>query len=195
MVHTVDAAKAMRHHYDDDKLEKRILQNKGGRSQTLLEKMVNGTGLEVESILGPSSLNQVPQFLKDHGPALVSRFSTDDFFKNKKGGYVCQNGTFRLIQFDRKGEKDTHTFLGLGGLTLTEEDALRTMEDKNKKAESPLPTSHLFHAVSKSFSNEPDEGEIDADGVLEGAGGLHAMILIGIRVDDTAKKWFLIQNT
>ena len=119
----------------------------------------------------------------------------DDFFKNKKGGYVCQNGTFRLIQFDRKGEKDTHTFLGLGGLTLTEEDALRTMEDKNKKAESPLPTSHLFHAVSKSFSNEPDEGEIDADGVLEGAGGLHAMILIGTRVDDTAKKWFLIQNT
>ena len=199
MVHTVDVAKAMRHHYDDDKLEKRILHNKGGQSQTLLTRMVKGTGLEIGDVLKPKRLKKAPKYLKENGPALVSRFSTDKFFKEKKGGYKCSDGTYRLVQFDRNEDKDTHTFLKLGELTPTEEDILRTMERKNKKEEPPLPASPLIHMVSKSFSTEDttgDEEEMEPDCVLEGAGGLHAMILIGARVeDDTGKNWFLIQNT
>ena len=33
------------------------------------------------------------------------------------------------------------------------------------------------------------------EAVLEGAGGLHAMILIGARLDGFGKMWFLLQNT
>lgn len=58
-VHTVDVAKAMRHYCNDDKLKRRVLQNKGGKSQTLLEKMVTGAGLEIGSSIEPDDLGEV----------------------------------------------------------------------------------------------------------------------------------------
>jgi hypothetical protein len=133
--------------------------------------------------------------VKKKGPAVVSRFSTDDYFKNK--GSVCRNreyvnedGTFCILQFDRVDDRDTHDFLELGAASVAEKATLKRMEDQNKKSEVTTP---LAPAVAQSFSSESRDDDTELEDVTEGAGGLHSMICIGGRVDD-GNNWFLIQN-
>jgi len=194
-VHTVDVAKFVRHSYDAGKLKRRVLENKGGKSQKLLEKMVVGTGLQIGNTI--CSLRYAAENVTEYGPALVSRFSTDLLFKAHHGDYVNENGTFRIHQFDQENERDTHKFFELGHATPEEREFVRKMEETNKKPEEDAASDPVFHTISQSYSSESNkEGGTETNSDLEGAGGLHAMILIGYRKEpNSGKMWFLIQNT
>lgn len=190
-VHTVDVAKAMRHYYNEDKLKRRVLGNKGGASLKLMEKLVFGTGLKIGANLPPDELGEcdLKARMTTKGPALVSRFYTDEYLKKNRGDYVKEDGTFRLHQFDRVNDVDTHAFLELGAPDETEKNALQAMEEEGKKPVGTAPAS--IPDLSGSMSKD----SLDGNAGLEGAGGLHAMICIGGRKDNSEKNWFLIQNT
>mmetsp|Transcript_5649 Transcript_5649/g.11707 ORF Transcript_5649/g.11707 Transcript_5649/m.11707 type:complete len:517 (-) Transcript_5649:215-1765(-) len=197
-IHTVDVAKAMRHYYDDRKLELRILENKGGVSEQLLRSMVADKGLDIGITLSPDVLQLAHFYLRTRGPALVSRFSTDDFFKSTTGDYFA-NEKYHIPQFDRVNNQDTQRFLELGVLSEDQEKAVTTMKEKNMKLEgvegdAPSPGIPI-RAVSHSFSSESHENGSETDSIHKGAVGLHAMTLIGGRKDDSGNVWFLLQNT
>lgn len=203
IVYTVDVPKFMRRYYDDNKLMKRILENKGGKSQVLLSKMIENSGLQVGSTIAADDIlagvGFVTRCITKKGPALVSRFCTDEFFKELRGGYVDpKDDSFRIHQFDRVDDKDTHHFLRLGVMSRAAQNTRDTMESKNKKKEGEGNSDSLVPTVSQSRSFDSHAGDTEAvtsGEDLEVAEGLHSMILIGYRKDAANKVWFLIQNT
>jgi len=202
MVHTVDVPKFMRRYYDERKLKKRVLENKGGKSQGLMKSMVDGTGLKLGSTLDPDDVQDRPhtviEMVSEKGPALISRFRTDHLFKSQKTGYSSPGGSYRIHQFDRVNNKDTHDFFDLGRLTHEAKSILTAMETRNKKLQEEGNSSLIVPGVSlSSDSHESHESgtTVESEAVFEGAAGLHAMILIGYRKEASGKTWYLVQNT
>jgi hypothetical protein len=207
-VHTVDVPKFMRGYYNDRKLKKRVLENKGGKSQELLSKMLDGTGLEIGVVYTPEIVQDRPDYVSylvsTAGPALISRFRTDDFFKDRgQSGGFFENGSFRIHQFDRENSQDTHTLFDLGAMTQDATEARSEMETKNKKCQEESTSASVVSSASvvvpvmrvpqSSSWDSHKTGESEA--LAEGAAGLHAMILIGSRKDASEKTWYLVQNT
>lgn len=199
-VHTIDVPKFMRGYYNDRTLKKRVLRNKGGKSQVLLRNMLVGTGLKIGSIVDPDMLQDQPDLVSTlvskAGPALISRFRTDDFFKNRgqRGAYF-ENGSFRIHQFDRENNHDTHTLFDLGDMTEDGKKARREMETKNKKCQEESSASLVVPVRVEQSRSSDTHDTAESEAFSEGAGGLHAMILIGSRKDASEKTWYLVQNT
>jgi len=221
-VHTVDTAKAVRHHYTLEQLRKRVKSNKGGSSYRFLTTLTKSTTSGGNLFSIPSSMlvhQNFSSLFQKEGPALISRFSTDDFFRNKDNRRrdPPNDGKLYIHQFDRANGEDVCDFVCLDQWTDGDEEFLQKLKDENNQTEY----HNVVPAVSTSFSGSPgkhggdvdesqptdeDDGIADADGEDddnedddEGAGGLHAIIAMGCRSvqgDGQQEKTFiLIQNT
>jgi hypothetical protein len=170
--------------------------------------MLDGTGLEIGVVYTPEIVQDRPDYVSylvsTAGPALISRFRTDDFFKDRgQSGGFFENGSFRIHQFDRENSQDTHTLFDLGAMTQDATEARSEMETKNKKCQEESTSASVVSSASvvvpvmrvpqSSSWDSHKTGESEA--LAEGAAGLHAMILIGSRKDASEKTWYLVQNT
>jgi len=203
-VQTVDVAKFMRRHLTGQKLYNQVVGNQGGASKDLMKAMIHGSKLRVGLQVPPEDL----AFNFDNsGPALIFRFRTDDLFKNKKGTYSVgissfkEGKAYRIHQFDRKDDRDCHGYFVVGIPTdselkeveqMEEEDTKKSVDNKSDGGADAVPG-----VVSESFS---EDSTMDIDNKVEDEEtetfGLHSMILVGRRKEETTGKlWYLIQNT
>ena len=139
VVQTVDTPKAVRHHYGLAKLRNRVVLNKGGSSLGFLKTLLSSTttGSELSTKL-PDELDRIRiiDYFRDYGPALISRFSTDDYFRNKDNCRPAPPADYDegkyIPQFDRVNGSDVCTFASLGEMTEENETLLASMKNSNQ---------------------------------------------------------------
>ena len=204
---SVDIAKLCRHGLHDQDLERRVVQNKGGKSKVLLNQLIAGSGATLASMsIAATRFPMIVSELENHGPALVSRFRVDDFFCAKKDLSPPENqdGSVFIHQFDRIGGQDLHRFVSLGKETQQDSVIIDNILSANNADSSSDSVS--IPEVTKSTSTDTTESERegfrdanDGEDDDETHDGLHAMVMINGREESRpeggTKHWFLIQNT
>jgi hypothetical protein len=92
-----DVEKHLRHNISNDDLEKRVVNNRGGNSKDFLETIVGRSAIAPIKLLEWNA-----HFLAEHllilGPALISSFKADQFFKNGRKPNAV--GKYHIVQFD-----------------------------------------------------------------------------------------------
>jgi hypothetical protein len=226
---SVDVAKHVRHVFSDVHLEDRVVRNKGGSSFSLLKLLLSGSQppatLCSYSLRNQHDINGFVNNMNSHGPILICRFIVDSSFRNgsKEQDSGKSSSDVRIHQFDRlngadSGEGiDSHKFFSVGTETAEERQIINTIKQANgPPAEPGSPGSRGIAAASSAFdttarmplassastpasaafSNDNDDDDDDDE---ETKNGLHAMVAIGYRVEETGdnnkKYWFLLQNT
>jgi hypothetical protein len=91
--HSIDLSKLIRHHFRDEQLDKRVLQNGGGCSTETLNDLISHVpGLKTMNISIDDDEDDVegPRIIKKalrEGPVLVPQFRTDDFLRQARKLY------------------------------------------------------------------------------------------------------------
>ena len=177
---SVDTARYSRRTMTCTGIHRRVVKNKGGPSKLKLEEMVEGTSLEVSSIIGAHALRTKPEkileCLEEYGAGLVSRFGTDDIFRQQMTKGLCKKDeNYYIPQFDHVAGKDVCKDLCLGPMTPAANEELmevtkRIIEQNPKLRETfaaaTVTPDNLSHAVSKSESEE-DSGGSDVENMLD----------------------------
>jgi hypothetical protein len=210
----LDTNRYIRHRFDNDMLKRRVVDDVGGSSKTVLKELV-GSGHELESVQFPKTRRPailaatsqiVAELLPLHGPALVPCFSMTkvrqllDESLEEEG----DEGVIRLPAFDFHRGVGTLAYRELGkyGESQEFETILNGFESANggsAHSEDGSVVRNLNHNRRSQSPVPPRGGDSEAvPPPSERAGGpsSHAMVLIGCRRDPAVKgkSWFLLQN-
>lgn len=168
---SVDVPRLIRHSFHDAKLKRRVIDNKGGSSMSLVRNLIHESEqcrlVPIVPTLGKGA-ERVADDIDEHGPALVRRFVVDEFFSSKRNE-TAENGDSGEIfiqQFDRAGGRDTHKFLSLGKSTEEELQTVKQIEDANL---SPAGAGCIEIGIQGFLDEVEDDEEETKD-------GLHAMV-------------------
>jgi hypothetical protein len=213
---TLDNNQIVRRVFDIDMLHDLLLGN-GGKAGELLTKLLAGTNAIAPTCVYNTGL--LKEWCDLYGPVVVTGFVVRGAIKNCYGDKsigTCNDGEMLQFDIDDKG-KESCAKISLPALANTvavtpEQPVISSIERLSLAASQPSAIPDLASLVSSESaeSRELDEAphgssesvELDKEldtGVndeLDGNDTLtHAMVVIGYRMDDDGKVWFLIQNT
>jgi hypothetical protein len=205
----IDACKFIRHYFRDEQLKRFIAEDEGGDSSVIL-KILDKNLFDCDDrsfIVYPSntlddacSLAQI--YITKYGPALVSKFRVSRAFKDSsevRKQHKRETGYIRFTTWGEQGE-----FIPLdppADESQREEeralmDRCRTFFADNSKSRETVVVSKK--SSSDSISNEAkDEAQNISEKVDDPVEyELHAMILLGYRVDEkTGETYWVLQNS
>lgn len=135
---SVDASKLVRHSFDNTRLERRVVHNKGGKSRRVIFSLFQAMPVwSYTQHVDKRRPEVIKACLELDGPALVSHFKTDEFFLEKRrcNTPLHENDTDCFIhQFDGLGEHDIFKFFSLGTPTPEELAIVENIENANANA-------------------------------------------------------------
>ena len=185
IVDPVDLSKLVRHTFDDSELNEYVVKDSGGDSKVMLSRLLELYG-ESEVVFTGMEANAGPlgggdlllRMFKMYGPALVSNFHVH---KNFGGDRLPDVSDDECGYFRYSGANQCRgTFVRLSGDGATTEASFSNSDDEGVEVS---PEGHPYWSGSTSdAAKTPVTTET------------HAMLLIGIRIDEQNRRWCLLQN-